>query len=215
MIWFVQKPVGKLACNFLRKKNTDMALQMEIKLPSSTCKWCKYPRFPGKSYPAWIGLMLDFLPPALRKFHFKIPTVFELQGCPILLLQSRQILYICDFKGKMKTRKLKVFHSPVWRSLPTSRPLPLKTCVIPTCLKCSRITPFHNLWTISPASVVTKMFERLVMAYMKDVTETLLYVLQFEHWSNRSVDDTVILELHYIFQHLECLGVYATWPNSL
>ena len=33
--------------------------------------------------------------------------------------------------------------------------------------------------------------------------------MQFAYWTNRSVDDTVNLGLHFILQHLDCWGSYT------
>ncbi|KAL0149281.1 hypothetical protein M9458_055319, partial [Cirrhinus mrigala] len=52
-------------------------------------------------------------------------------------------------------------------------------------------------------------FERLVVAYLKDITGPLLDPLQFAYRANRSVDDTVNMGLHYILQHLDKPGTYA------
>ncbi|KAK3506177.1 hypothetical protein QTP70_000938 [Hemibagrus guttatus] len=58
-------------------------------------------------------------------------------------------------------------------------------------------------------SVVMKSFERLVLAYFKDITGLLLDPLQFAYRANRSVDDAVNMGLHYILQHLDKTGTYA------
>ncbi|KAK3532941.1 hypothetical protein QTP70_004553, partial [Hemibagrus guttatus] len=52
-------------------------------------------------------------------------------------------------------------------------------------------------------------FERLVLAYLKDITGPLLDPLQFAYRANRSVDDAVNRGLHYILQHLDKPGTYA------
>ncbi|KAK3522788.1 hypothetical protein QTP86_034647, partial [Hemibagrus guttatus] len=52
-------------------------------------------------------------------------------------------------------------------------------------------------------------FERLVLAYFKDITGLLLDPLQFAYRANRSVDDAVNMGLHYILQHLDKPGTYA------
>ncbi|KAI2646303.1 putative RNA-directed DNA polymerase from transposon BS [Labeo rohita] len=54
-----------------------------------------------------------------------------------------------------------------------------------------------------------KSFERLVLAYLKDITGPLLDPLQFAYRANRSVDDAVNMGLHYILQHLDKPGTYA------
>ncbi len=57
-------------------------------------------------------------------------------------------------------------------------------------------------------SVAMKSFERLVLAYLKDITGPLLDPLQFAYRANRSVDDAVNMGLHYILQHLDRPGTY-------
>ncbi|KAL0148300.1 hypothetical protein M9458_056362 [Cirrhinus mrigala] len=54
-----------------------------------------------------------------------------------------------------------------------------------------------------------KSFERLMLAYLKDITGPLLDPLQFAYRANRSVDDAVNMGLHYILQHLDKPGTYA------
>ncbi len=51
-------------------------------------------------------------------------------------------------------------------------------------------------------------FEKLVLAYLKDITGPLLDPLQFAYQANRSVDVAVNMGLHYILQHLEKSGTY-------
>ncbi len=58
-------------------------------------------------------------------------------------------------------------------------------------------------------SVVMKSFEKLVLAYLKDITGPLLDPLQFAYRANRSVDDAVNMGLHYIPQHLDRPGTYV------
>ncbi len=57
--------------------------------------------------------------------------------------------------------------------------------------------------------VVMKSLERLVLAYLKDITRPLLNPLQFAYRANRSVGDTVNMGLHYNLQHLDKPGIYA------
>ncbi len=62
---------------------------------------------------------------------------------------------------------------------------------------------------VALTSVVMKSLERLVLAYLKDITRPLLDPLQFAYRANRSVDDAVNMGLHYILQHLDKPGNYA------
>ncbi|KAI4905156.1 hypothetical protein NFI96_005845 [Prochilodus magdalenae] len=54
-----------------------------------------------------------------------------------------------------------------------------------------------------------KVFERLILAHLKSITDPLLDPLQFAYRANRSVDDVVNLTLHFILQHLDSHGNYA------
>ncbi len=58
-------------------------------------------------------------------------------------------------------------------------------------------------------TVVRKSFEKLVLAYLKDITGPLLEPLQFAYRANRSVDDAVNMGLHYILEHLDKSGTYV------
>ena len=94
----------------------------------------------------------------------------------------------------------------------------LELCSVPTCLKTSTITPVPKKASISGlndyrpialTSVVMKVFERLVLTHLKDITDPLLDPLQFAYRPNRSVDDAVNMAMHYILQHLDSSGSYA------
>ncbi|KAK3517791.1 hypothetical protein QTP70_018947 [Hemibagrus guttatus] len=54
-----------------------------------------------------------------------------------------------------------------------------------------------------------KLFERLVLAYLKNITVPLLDPLQFAYRANRSVDDAVNMGLYFILQHLDKSGTYV------
>ncbi|KAK3506980.1 hypothetical protein QTP70_033859, partial [Hemibagrus guttatus] len=56
---------------------------------------------------------------------------------------------------------------------------------------------------------LNKSFERLVLAYLKNITGPLLDPLQFAYRANRSVDDAVNMGLHFILQHLDKSGTYV------
>ncbi|KAL0194426.1 hypothetical protein M9458_012722, partial [Cirrhinus mrigala] len=94
----------------------------------------------------------------------------------------------------------------------------LELCIVPSCFKCSTIIPvpkkpkttgLNDYRPVALTSVVMKSFERLVLAYLKDITGPLLDPLQFAYPANRSVDDAVNMGLHYILQHLDKPGTYA------
>ncbi|KAL0146691.1 hypothetical protein M9458_058031 [Cirrhinus mrigala] len=107
---------------------------------------------------------------------------------------------------------------------PTTQPVleifnrSLELCLVPNCLKRSTIIPvpkkpkitgFNDYRPVALTSVVMKAFEKLVLAYLKDITGPLLDSFQFAYRANRSVDDAVNMALHYILQHLDRTGNYA------
>ncbi|KAK3569190.1 hypothetical protein QTP86_026472, partial [Hemibagrus guttatus] len=94
----------------------------------------------------------------------------------------------------------------------------LETCHVPACFKTSAIVPvpkktkitgLNDYRPVALTSVVMKSFERLVLSYLKDITDPLLDPLQFAYRANRSVDDAVNIALHFILQHLDSQGFYA------
>ncbi|KAK3570550.1 hypothetical protein QTP86_022086, partial [Hemibagrus guttatus] len=94
----------------------------------------------------------------------------------------------------------------------------LETCHVPACFKTSAIVPvpkktkitgLNDYRPITLTSVVMKSFERLMLSYLKDITDPLLDPLQFAYRANRSVDDAVNMALHFILQHLDSPGSYA------
>ncbi|KAL0147066.1 hypothetical protein M9458_057590, partial [Cirrhinus mrigala] len=94
----------------------------------------------------------------------------------------------------------------------------LELCLVPNCLKRSTIIPvpkkpkitgLNDYRPVDLTSVVMKAFEKLVLAYLKDITGPLLDSFQFAYRANRSVDDAVNMALHYILQHLDRTGNYA------
>lgn len=59
------------------------------------------------------------------------------------------------------------------------------------------------------------MFEYLVLAYLRNIAEPLLYSMLFAYRANRSVKDTVNLSLHFILQHLKAfLSICGPWFSS-
>ncbi|KAK3508179.1 hypothetical protein QTP70_015962 [Hemibagrus guttatus] len=77
----------------------------------------------------------------------------------------------------------------------------LETCHVPASLqdlshwsqspKKTKITGLNDYRPVALTSVVMKSFERLVLSYLKDITDPLLDPLQFAYRANRSVDDAV------------------------
>ncbi len=97
----------------------------------------------------------------------------------------------------------------------------LETCHVPACFKTSTIIPIPRmprttgLNDYSPVAltfVVMKLFEHLVLSHIKaihhgptsksSIMDPLLDPLQFAYKANRSVDDAVNMNLHFILQHL-------------
>ncbi len=94
----------------------------------------------------------------------------------------------------------------------------LELCEVPSCFKRSTIIPvpkkpkitgLNDYRPVALTSVAMKSFERLVLAYLKDITGPLLDPLQFAYRANRSVDDAVNMGLHYVLQHLDRPGTYV------
>ncbi|KAK3559091.1 hypothetical protein QTP86_004123 [Hemibagrus guttatus] len=94
----------------------------------------------------------------------------------------------------------------------------LELCEVPACFKRSTIIPIpkkpkitglNDYRPVTLTSVVMKSFERLVLAYLKNITGPLLDPLQFAFRANRSVDDAVNMGLHFILQHLHKSGTYV------
>ncbi|KAK3520762.1 hypothetical protein QTP70_032338 [Hemibagrus guttatus] len=92
----------------------------------------------------------------------------------------------------------------------------LELCEVPACFKRSTIIPkkpkitgLNDYRPVALTSVVMKSFERLVLAYLKNITGPLLDPLQFAYRANRSMDDAVNMGLHFILQHLDKSGTYV------
>ena len=62
---------------------------------------------------------------------------------------------------------------------------------------------------VALTSVAMKVFEHIVLLYLKSSTAGLLDPHQFAYQTNRSVDDAVALGLHYVMNHLEQPSTYA------
>ena len=90
--------------------------------------------------------------------------------------------------------------------------------VVPQCFKSSVIVPvpkkarvaqLNDYRPVALTSVVMKVFERLVLSYLKGCTHHLRDPLQFAYQTNRSVEDAVALGLHHTLGHLDYPGSYA------
>ncbi len=109
---------------------------------------------------------------------------------------------------KGKHQALMVCHQSVWIPVLTSWPPSSHRSSTDhwSCVKSPRAS---NAPPLTLASVAIKSFERLVLVYLKDTTGPLLDPLQFTYKANRSVDDAVNMELHFILHHLDRPGTYV------
>ena len=94
----------------------------------------------------------------------------------------------------------------------------LQQCSIPVCFKTSTIISIskkskiywmNNYHPVALTSVAMKVFEHIVLKYLKTATDGLLDPHQFAYLANRSADDTVALGLPHILKHLEQPATYA------
>ena len=94
----------------------------------------------------------------------------------------------------------------------------IEKCQVPKCFKTSCIVPIpkknkvlslNDYRPVALTSVIMKVFERLVLKFLKAGTLDKLDPMQFAYRANRSVDDAVSLGLHNVLQHLESSGTYA------
>ncbi|KAI0224792.1 hypothetical protein LSAT2_024205 [Lamellibrachia satsuma] len=93
----------------------------------------------------------------------------------------------------------------------------LQQCIVPTCFKTSVIIPIPKKAKVSTmndyrpvalTSVAMKVFEHIMLRYLKSSTAGLLDPHQFAYQTNRYVDDAVALGLHYVMNHLEQPSTY-------
>ena len=63
---------------------------------------------------------------------------------------------------------------------------------------------------VALTSVVVNVLDRLVLTYMKSVTNSSMDPLQFAYMENRCTDDAVALALNFVMQHLESPNRYAS-----
>ena len=84
----------------------------------------------------------------------------------------------------------------------------LRQHAVPRCFKSSVIVPvpkkakavqLYDYRPVPVTSVVMKLFERLVLTYLKECTGHLRdpFSIQFAHQNSRSVEDAVALSLHH------------------
>ena len=67
----------------------------------------------------------------------------------------------------------------------------------------------NNYRPVVLTSVAMKVFEHIMIRYLKSSTTGLLDPHQFAYQTNRSADDAVALGLHYIMKHLEQPSTYT------
>ena len=89
---------------------------------------------------------------------------------------------------------------------------------VPLCFKMSTIVPvpkkpaitkLNDYRPVALTSVIMKVFERLVLKFLRLETSGILDPHQFAYRENRSVEDAVALGLHYILKHLDAPRTYA------
>ncbi|KAL0158825.1 hypothetical protein M9458_046901 [Cirrhinus mrigala] len=82
--------------------------------------------------------------------------------------------------------------------------------VTPACLKtcADELAPIFSQ-IFNRSLELCEVPEKLVLAYLKDITGPLLDPLQFAYRANRSVDDAVNIGLYFILQHLDRPGTYV------
>ena len=96
--------------------------------------------------------------------------------------------------------------------------LNLNVHIVPVCFKAASITPvpkkpkataLNDFRPVALTSVVRKIFEQLVLRYLKSVTNSSMDSLQFAYREKRCTDDAVALVLHFVMQHLDYPNTYA------
>ena len=84
-----------------------------------------------------------------------------------------------------------------------------KTSTIVPVPKKDRITCLNDYRPFALTSVIMKSFDRLILSFLKPITDPLLDPLQFAYRANCSVEDAINRSLHHILQHLEQLSSYV------
>ncbi len=136
----------------------------------------------------------------LNEFYCRFEkTPLTSPGTPISsLLHSRSVMMMCP-RSSQSEQLAPIFTQIFNRSL--------ELCEVPSWFKHSTIIPVQKKPKITGLNyyrpVVTKSFEKLVLAYLKDITGPLLDPLKFAFRANRSVDDAVNMGLYFFLQHLD------------
>ena len=83
---------------------------------------------------------------------------------------------------------------------------------VPVCFKVAtiihvpkklKIIALNDFRAVTLTSMVMKVLGRLVLTYLKSVTNSCMDPLQFACRVNRCTDDSIALALHFVIQHLE------------
>ena len=94
----------------------------------------------------------------------------------------------------------------------------LKQHSVPSCFKKSKIIPIpkktkveslNDYRPVAITSVIMKVFERLVLTYLKSCKSLVLDCNQFAYRHNRCVEDAVSHTLHSILEHLDKPKTYV------
>ncbi|KAI3362442.1 hypothetical protein L3Q82_012246 [Scortum barcoo] len=89
--------------------------------------------------------------------------------------------------------------------------LSLAHAVVPTCFKSTSIIPvpknskpssLNDYRPVAITPIITKCFERLVLAHLKSCLPPTLDPHQFAYRQNRSTEDAVSIALHSVLSHL-------------
>ena len=94
----------------------------------------------------------------------------------------------------------------------------LSSQTIPICFKTSVVIPvpkkqpiksINDYRPVALTSVIMKVFEKIVLNYLKSFISPILDPAQFAYRTNRCVEDAVALTLHNILKHLELPNSYV------
>ena len=94
----------------------------------------------------------------------------------------------------------------------------LSSQTIPICFKTSVVIPvpkkqpiksINDYRPVALTSVIMKVFEKIVLNYLKSFISQILDPAQFAYRANRCVEDAVALTLHNILKHLELSNSYV------
>lgn len=96
--------------------------------------------------------------------------------------------------------------------------LSLAQAVVPTCLKATSIVPvpkhstaasLNDFRPVALTPIITKCFERLVLAHLKSCLSPTLDPYQFAYRKNRSTEDAISTALHSALSHLDNRDTYV------